>query len=64
MHYGMIATGNHSYLDSLRDAPSSLNLRELSVIFFAEIQPFTPFIPLNSHTLREGQDPPLQQDCV
>ena len=35
MHYGMIATGNHGYLDSLRDAQPSLNLPQLSTFSFA-----------------------------
>ena len=42
MHYGMIATGNHSYLDSLRDAPPSLAVTQLSIPFFVML-PFSIF---------------------
>ena len=40
MHYGVIATGNHSYLDSLRDAPPSLAVTQLSILFLSEMLPF------------------------
>ena len=35
LHYGMIATGNHGYFDSLRDAPPRRALAEVSGENFA-----------------------------
>ena len=62
MHYGMIATGNHSYLDSLRDAPPSRNLRILSRTNH-EIFVLHNTKTLSHERLREGQDPPLRLLC-